>query len=86
MKHIYDNTYKGLFSHPKMVQELLEEFVHEDFVKDLDFATLEQLDKSFYTKEFRKKESDLIYKVRFKGRDMYIFLLIEFTKVAQNSE
>jgi len=36
----FDESYKLLFSHPEMVRELLLGFVHEDWVKDLDFSTL----------------------------------------------
>jgi len=58
--------------------ELLTSFVQEDFVKKLDYDTLERMDKSFVTREFKQKESDLIYKIKFNGKDVYIFLLIEF--------
>jgi predicted transposase/invertase (TIGR01784 family) len=74
----HDNPNKSLFYHHKLVQELLESFVHEDFIKELDFSTLQRLDKSFITEEFKEKESDLIYKINFKNTPIYIFLLIEF--------
>ncbi|OHD10051.1 MAG: hypothetical protein A2086_12150 [Spirochaetes bacterium GWD1_27_9] len=73
-----DKRYKKIFSHPLVVEELLLYFVHEDFVKDLDFSTLERLDKSFVTEKFQEKESDIIYKVNFKDNEIYIYLLIEF--------
>jgi len=73
-----DKRYKKIFSNPHVVEELLVYFVHEDFVKDLDFSTLERLDKSFVTEKFQEKESDIIYKVNFKGNEIYIYLLIEF--------
>ena len=73
-----DKRYKKIFSNPFVVEELLLYFVHEGFVKDLDFSTLERLDKSFVTEKFQEKESDIIYKVNFKGNEIYIYLLIEF--------
>lgn len=36
----HDSSYKLLFSHPAMVEDLLTGFVHEDWVAELDFATL----------------------------------------------
>ncbi len=74
----HDSIYKKLFSNHKLVSELLLSFVNEDWVKELDFSTLERLDKSFVTDEFREKESDLIYRINFKGKELYIFLLLEF--------
>jgi len=44
----------------------------------LDFSTLQRLDKSFITDDFKEKESDLIYKISFNGQELYIYLLIEF--------
>lgn len=78
MANEHDRRYKKLFSHPVFVQELLEHFVHEDFIKELDFNSLERLDKSFITDDFKEKESDLIYKIQYQGKDVYIYLLLEF--------
>ena len=78
MANEHDKRYKKLFSNHKLVEELLTSFVDEDFVKELDYSTLERLDKSFVTDEFADKESDLIYKVNFKGEEIYIYLLLEF--------
>jgi hypothetical protein len=78
MAHDHDKRYKKLFSHPVMVKELLLYFIDEDFIKDLDFTSLERMDKSFVTDDFKEKESDIIYKIHFKENDIYIYLLIEF--------
>jgi hypothetical protein len=74
----HDKRYKKLFSNPILLQELIFYFVNEDFVKELDFSTLDRLDKSFITDEFKSKESDIIYRINFRGKDIYIYLLIEF--------
>jgi predicted transposase/invertase (TIGR01784 family) len=74
----HDKRYKRIFSNPYFLQKLLESFVHEDFIGKLDFATLKRLDKSFVSKEFRRKESDLIYSVNFENSPVYILLLMEF--------
>ena len=74
----HDIRYKKLFSNPILVKELLFNFTQEKLIQELDFSTLERLDKSFITDEFKEKESDLIYKIKFQDNDIYIFLLIEF--------
>ena len=78
MKNFHDVGYKKLFSNPVYLEQLLTCFVEEDFIQELDFSTLERLDKSFITEEFKEKESDLIYKINFKEKPIYIFLLLEF--------
>ena len=40
MKNPHDKAYKMLFSRKEIVRQLLEYFVDEDFVKDLDFDSL----------------------------------------------
>jgi hypothetical protein len=36
----HDRGCKSLFSHPRMVEELIRSFVREEFVQDIDFSTL----------------------------------------------
>ncbi len=36
----HDRGYKSLFSHSRMVEELIRSFVREEFVEDIDFSKL----------------------------------------------
>jgi predicted transposase YdaD len=75
----HDHTYKVLFSHAEMVADLIRGFVHEDWVEELDFSTLERVDATFITEELVERESDIIWRVRWGGeRWLYVYLLIEF--------
>ena len=60
----HDARYKRFFSNPILLRELLESFVNEAFIHDLDFSTLKRVDKSYVTEAFRERESDLIHEVR----------------------
>jgi len=62
----HDARYKRFFSNPILLRQLLESFVSEDFIKELDFSTLHRVDKSFVTEEFRERESDLIHEIRYR--------------------
>jgi hypothetical protein len=64
----HDTRYKMLFSHPELVREVLESFVHEDFVRQLDWTRMTRIDKSFVNPQYRKKESDLIWQIPFSGK------------------
>ncbi|MGV8118269.1 MAG: Rpn family recombination-promoting nuclease/putative transposase [Candidatus Xenobiia bacterium LiM19] len=74
----YDRGYKRLFSHPRMVEDLIKSFVREDFVRDINFGKLKRDFDSFITEEFRERESDIIWQVEYKGRPAYLYILIEF--------
>jgi len=39
----HDSSYKLLFSHSQMVADLIRRFVHEAWVAELDFASLERV-------------------------------------------
>ncbi|MEA2694921.1 MAG: hypothetical protein QOJ16_4308 [Acidobacteriota bacterium] len=77
----HDSGYKLLFSHPRMVEELLRGFVHEDWVADLDFTTLERAGASFTSDDLRERHSDMIWRLRWRGGErgwFYVYLLLEF--------
>jgi predicted transposase/invertase (TIGR01784 family) len=78
MPQIYDRGYKKLFSNKIFFRQLLESFVPFEWVKELDYNHCELLDKTFISKEYEKRESDVIYKIRLQGRQAYIIILIEF--------
>ncbi|HEY9595182.1 MAG TPA: Rpn family recombination-promoting nuclease/putative transposase, partial [Spirochaetia bacterium] len=78
VRYSSDKAYKNLFSHPEIVTQLLTSFVDLDWVKEADYATLENVDRSFVTDEFKSRESDVIWKLKLQGKDVYVYLLIEF--------
>ncbi|OHD13870.1 MAG: hypothetical protein A2Z96_07550 [Spirochaetes bacterium GWB1_48_6] len=60
MKHYSDTRYTELFSHPVFVQGLLENFVHENFARELDFSRMEPYKTKFVTEAYARRESDVI--------------------------
>lgn len=74
----HDNGYKNLFSHPEMVRDLLTGFVHEPWVAELDFSTLEKVSGSYVSDDLRDREDDIVWRVRFQNRWLYVYLLLEF--------
>ena len=75
---IHDSGYKKLFSNRTIFQQLVETFITETWVKELDFANCETLDKSFVADHYKETESDLIYKLKLRGKTIYIYVLLEF--------
>ena len=74
----HDHSYKLLFSHPEMVADLLRGFVHEDWVNDLDFASLERVNDGYVTDDLRERLDDIVWRVRLGSEWVYVYLLIEF--------
>jgi predicted transposase YdaD len=77
----HDSGYKLLFSHPRMVEELLRGFVREPWVEDLDFRTLERVGESYTTDDLRERYSDVVWRLQWCGEGkgwFYVYLLLEF--------
>ena len=74
----HDPAYKQFFSNPEMVESLLRDFVPEDFVRELDFSTLEQCSGSYVTDDLRERHDDIVWRLRWNGTFIYLYLLIEF--------
>jgi hypothetical protein len=85
MPHNHDRRYKYLFSHAGFVRRLLEGFVDEAFVDDLDFNTLERVDGEFIDSDLTRRESDVVWRVNLRGHALYLFILIEFQSTVDHT-
>lgn len=77
---IHDRGYKLLFSFWKILQQLIEGYVQEEWKDRLDFSNSQKIDSSFISERLEKQESDILYKVPFlekKDKQIYLYLLIE---------
>ena len=74
----HDAGYRWLFSDKQTVAELIEGFVREPWVEDLDLTTLDRVSGSFVSETMKKRENDVIWRVRFRDEWLYVYLLIEF--------
>ncbi len=76
------NTYLMLFSHPFLVESLLRDFLSEQWVRHLDFSSLEKVASSFATDDLRSRHDDLVWRIRSRqdGQWIYLYLLLEFQR------
>jgi len=74
----HDPAYKQLFSYPEMITDLVRGYVHEEWVEQIDFSTLERVADSFVSDDLREREDDIIWRVRWGEKWLYLYLLIEF--------
>ncbi|MBS0418157.1 MAG: Rpn family recombination-promoting nuclease/putative transposase [Proteobacteria bacterium] len=79
-----DSLYHRLFSHPRMVEGLVRDFVPRKMVAGLDFSGLQRVNPKFHSghRWARRRESDVIWRLPIReGRGFYLYLLIEFQTV-----
>jgi len=78
MSQDHDLRYKKFFSNPRLLKELLESFVPEAWVSQVDYTRAETVETSFITDDFKQKESDLIWKLPLGDKTLYLYILMEF--------
>jgi predicted transposase/invertase (TIGR01784 family) len=78
MRQIQDRGYRRLFKNKTIFRQFLETFVRKEWIKELDFKSCETLDKSFVADHYKETISDLVYKIKLKGREIFIIVLMEF--------
>ncbi|MEA3545276.1 MAG: Rpn family recombination-promoting nuclease/putative transposase, partial [Thermodesulfobacteriota bacterium] len=74
----HDGSYKYLFSHARMVEDLLKGFVKEEWVEKLDFSTLEKVNGSYVSDDLRERTDDVVWRIRWGEDWLYVYLLLEF--------
>lgn len=78
----HDHGYKLLFSHPRMVEDLLRGFIGQEWVSRLDFGTLERVNSNLISEDFQERRNDVIWRLRWEdGKEagwFYLYLLLEF--------
>lgn len=73
----HDSSYRYLLSSKKLFIELLRSFVHKGWVEQVEETNVEEINHSFVLPDFKRKEADLVYKVRLNGRDVIFYVLVE---------
>ncbi|MEO5328531.1 MAG: Rpn family recombination-promoting nuclease/putative transposase [Magnetococcus sp. THC-1_WYH] len=75
----HDGLYHQLYSHPRMMADLIRQFVNEPWVADLDLDHMEAIKSKFHVPGLPKRESDIIWRIPLRsGPDVYLLVLLEF--------
>ena len=80
---LHDKGYKKLFENKEIFLEFIQTFIHEDWVKDIDEEELVKVDKEYILQDYRKKEADVVYRMKFKDpetgeeNDVIFYILLE---------
>lgn len=80
---MHDPIYRRLFGFPRMVADLLRAVARDDWVGDLDFATLERLSADHVGDLAQQRRGDGVWRVRFRRRWLYLLVLLEFQSTSE---
>jgi predicted transposase/invertase (TIGR01784 family) len=73
----HDKGYKSLLSNNGVFLHFLKKYFAESWIDNISPDDMERVDKSFITEEYKNIDSDLIYKLKINGSDVYFYVLIE---------
>lgn len=76
-KDEHDVSYKALFSKKENFLHFLRKYIGATWVDDIDNSDLILMDKSFILKDYKDKESDIIYRAKLKGKEVIFYILTE---------
>ena len=73
----HDEGYKYILSKASNFLHFLKKYFPAPWTADISVGDLENVKESFVTKEYSKIDSDLIYKLKLGGSDVYFYVLVE---------
>ena len=75
----HDSSYRLLYSHPRLVEDLLKGFVDEPWVKDIEWSTLRLEASQHVSSSLEQRRNDLVWRMSLKGgRSLFVYLMLEF--------
>ncbi|MCP4348326.1 MAG: Rpn family recombination-promoting nuclease/putative transposase [Desulfobacterales bacterium] len=77
MKNPHDKFFKETLTQRENALSFFREYLPADIVAKLDWRTLKITKDTFVEPELRERFSDIVYKIRAKGRQIFIYLLLE---------
>ena len=73
----HDRGYKFLLSSRRIFLQLLNTFVKQGWVEEIDEKNMMLVNKSFILQDFKDKEADLVYKIKVKEQEVIFYVLFE---------
>ncbi|GBU21953.1 transposase [Fibrobacteres bacterium R8-0-B4] len=73
----HDESYKSVLSNAANFLHFLKKYIAAPWTADISVGDLEKVDNSFVTEEYIEIDSDLIYKLKIGGSDVYFYVLVE---------
>ena len=83
--HPHDKGYRQLLVNKKTFLELLQTFVREGWVREIEEGDLTLVDKSYVLQDFSDKEADIVYRLRLRGTEVIFYVLLELQSTVDHT-
>ena len=82
----HDPVYRRVFTHARMIEELLRRFLAGPWTAKLDFSTLELVPTHYVSRFLEPRQSDIIWRVRYgpgENEWFFVYVLMELQSSVQ---
>ena len=83
--HPYNKGYRQLLANKKTFLELLQTFVREGWVWEIEESGLTLVDKSYVLQDFSDKEADIVYRLRLRENEVIFYVLLELQSTVDHT-
>ena len=73
----HDKGYKNIFAMKQQFLHFIKKYIQADWVDNIDEKDLTPINTTFIDEEYQNKESDVIYKIKFKDSEIIFYILLE---------
>lgn len=73
-----DYGYKNLFGHRELVYDLVMHFFQKKDMPSIDIGSLEKINAHYIDDKYRRRENDVVWKMRVADEWVYLYLMLEF--------
>jgi predicted transposase/invertase (TIGR01784 family) len=73
----YDEGFKDILSNERRFLEFLQKYIAAPWTENISLKDVEKFNTSFTTGEYKDLESDIIYKLKINGSEVYFYVLVE---------
>jgi predicted transposase/invertase (TIGR01784 family) len=76
-ENIYDKGYRRMLSDKRNFRDFVKSRTAAPWAEKLDADSLERIDTKHITKDFKDRDSDIVYRARIEDSDVVFFVLLE---------
>lgn len=77
INNLHDKFFRSAMSNTRVARDFLEQYLPKNILSSTDLSTLQLQKESFIDSNLKQMISDVLYKVKIKECDSYIYLLVE---------
>ena len=75
---LQDYGYKDLFGHRELIYDLVTHFFQTKDMSAIDVNSLEKINAHYIDEKYRRRENDVVWKMRVADEWVYLYLMLEF--------